>query len=146
MLFKVLTAGHLSGNKMKFGDPKARERQTKEEHDNLLDITTLPQYQTILAMPDGPQKRLAIAALNAEAELRESEYPKYWNDSSPRRQVQHSSSWVGNVDYDPYSQVMTVELNGEPYTYPNFTPERVAEFLNSDSLGQYLNSIKPWHG
>lgn len=139
MIFSVLTAKGLSNNSMKSGDRNATERQTKEEHDRLLDVRTLPSYQQVLAMPPGPQKSIAIAALNAEAELREREYAKYWNDQVPRRNIAQSSSWVGNVDYDPYSQLMTVHLGDKSYAYPNMTPAAVSRFINSDSLGKYLN-------
>lgn len=94
MLFNVLTGKSLTSNAMKSGDRNATRRQTKEEHDALLDIRTLPEYKAILAMPPGPQKSLAIAALNAEAELREREYAKYWDDQYPRRNISQSSSWV----------------------------------------------------
>lgn len=146
MLFNVLTGKGLVNNSMKSGDRKATERQSKEEHDRLLDVRTLPSYNRILTMPPGPQKSLAIAALNAEAEIREREYAKYWNDRYPRRNITQSSSWVGNVDYDPYSQVMTVQLGDKKYSYPNVTPEGVSRFLNSSSLGRFLNSVKPYTG
>ena len=146
MLFNVLTGKGLTHNSMKSGDRRATERQTKEEHDKLLDIRTLPSYEQVLAMPPGPQKSIAIAALNAEADIREREFAKYWNDQLPRRNIAQSSSWVGDVDYDPYSQVMTVNLGGKTYSYPNVTPEGVAKFLNSDSLGKFLNNIKPYVG
>lgn len=145
-LFNVLTSKGGTGNALKSGDRRAVERQTKEEHDKLLDIRTLPEYQEILAMPPGPQKSLAIAALNAEAELREREYVKYWNDQYPRRPISQSSSWVGNVSYDPYSHVLTADLGGKTYSYPNVTPEGAARFMNSDSLGKFLNDKKPYVG
>ena len=146
MLFNVLTGKSLTSNAMKSGDRNATRRQTKEEHDALLDIRTLPEYKAILAMPPGPQKSLAIAALNAEAELREREYAKYWDDQYPRRNISQSSSWVGPVEYDPKTQIMTVQLGDKAYTYPNVTPDGVAKFINSGSLGKFLNSVKPYTG
>lgn len=146
MLFSVLTSQGGTGNALKSGDRNATKRQTKEEHDKLLDIRTLPKYQEILAMPPGPQKSLAIAALNAEAELREREYVKYWNDQYPRRPISQSSSWVGDVNYDPYSQILSVNLGGKVYDYPNVTPEGAARFMNSNSLGKFLNDKKPYTG
>lgn len=143
MLFNVLTGQGLTHNSMKSGDRKATERQTKVEHDKLLDVRTLPSYKRILVMPPGPQKSIAIAALNAEAKLREREYAKYWNDKLPRRNIAQSSSWVGNVDYDPYSQVMTVHMGDKSYAYPNMNPYAVSRFINSDSLGKYLNKNSP---
>lgn len=146
MLFNVLTGQGLTNNSMKSGDRKATERQTKVEHDKLLDVRTLPSYQRILVMPPGPQKSIAIAALNAEAKLREREYAKYWNDKLPRRNIAQSSSWVGNVNYDPYSYVMTVQLGDKSYAYPNMNPDAVSKFVNSDSLGKYLNKVNNYTG
>lgn len=146
MLFNVLTGQGLTHNSMKSGDRKATERQSKVEHDKLLDVRTLPSYQRILVMPPGPQKSIAIAALNAEAKLREREYAKYWNDKLPRRNIAQSSSWVGNVNYDPYSYVMTVQLGDKSYAYPNMNPDAVSKFVNSDSLGKYLNKVNNYTG
>lgn len=135
-IFNVLTS---KGNVLKSGDRRAAERQTKVEHDKLLDIRTFPEYKTIMSMPPGPQRTMAIAALNAKAQLMEKEYPKYWNDKYPRRPIGQSSSWVGDVDYDPYSQVMSVNIGGKNYAYPGQSANDVASFINSNSLGKYYN-------
>lgn len=135
-IFNVLTS---KGNVLKSGDRRAAERQTKVEHDKLLDIRTFPEYKTIMSMPPGPQRTMAIAALNAKAQLMEKEYPKYWNDKYPRRPIGQSSSWVGDVDYDPYSQVMSVNIGGKNYAYPGQSANDVANFINSNSLGKYYN-------
>ena len=140
MLFQVMTGSpSLANNATRGGDKNARYRQTQEEHDKLLDVRTLPSYQRILAMPPGPEKFIAIAALNAEADLREREYAKYWNDATPRRPISQSSSWIGNFDYDPYSQILQVQMGDKWYTFPAFTPEHVGNWLNSESLGRYFN-------
>lgn len=139
MLFKVLTGPSLSKNVTRSGNRNAAYRQTQEEHDKLLDIRTLPSYQRILAMPPGPEKLLAIAALNAEADLRERECVRYWNDATPRVTLSQSSSWIGDFDYDPYSQILQVQMGNKQCTFPAFTPDHVAEWLNSDSLGKYFN-------
>lgn len=146
MLFNVLTSQGGTGNALKSGDRLATERQTQSEHDKLLDISSLPEYQAVMSMPPGPQRDMAIKALNAEAQLMEKESPKYWNDEYPRRPISQSSSWVGNVQYDPSSQVMNIQLGNKTYSYPNVTPEGAARFLNSDSLGRFLNNVKPYTG
>ena len=146
MLFNVLTSKGGTGNALKSGDRRATERQTKSEHDNLLDISSLPEYKAVMAMPPGPQRDMAIRALNAEAQLIEKDYPKYWEDEYPRRPISQSSSWVGNVDYDPVSKVMNIQLGNKTYSYPNVSPEGAARFLNSDSLGKFLNNVKPYTG
>ena len=146
MLFNVLTSKGGTGNALKSGDRRATERQTKSEHDDLLDISSLPEYKAVMAMPPGPQRDMAIKALNAEAQLMEKGYPKYWEDEYPRRTISQSSSWVGNVDYDPVSKVMNIQLGNKTYSYPNVSPEGAARFLNSDSLGKFLNNVKPYTG
>ena len=146
MLFNILTSKGGTGNALKSGDRRATERQTQSEHDKLLDISSLPEYQAVMAMPPGPQRDMAIKALNAEAQLMEKDYPKYWEDEYPRRPISQSSSWVGNVNYDPVSKVMNIQLGNKTYSYPNVSPEGAARFLNSDSLGKFLNNVKPYTG
>ena len=141
MLFNVLTSKGGTGNALKSGDRLATQRQTQAEHNKLLDISSLPEYQVVMSMPPGPQRVMAIRALNAKAQLMEKEYPKYWNDEYPRRPITQSSSFIGDVNYDPYSQVMNVEVGNRTYSYPSQSPNDVANFLNSNSLGRYYNNI-----
>lgn len=139
MLFNVLTTQGGSGNAIKSGDRQATLRQSNSEHNALLDVTTLPEYRAVMAMPPGPQRNIAIAALNAKAQLREREYAKYWDDELPRRPITQSSSFIGDVQYDPYSKVMTVDVGNKSYAYPGQSPDNVANFINSNSLGKYYN-------
>lgn len=141
MLFNVLTSKGGTGNALKSGDRLATERQTQAEHNRLLDITSLPEYKVVMAIPPGLQRVMAIRALNAKAQLMEKEYPKYWNDEYPRRPITQSSSFIGDVNYDPYSRVMNVEVGNRTYSYPSQSPNNVANFLNSNSLGRYYNNI-----
>lgn len=141
MLFNVLTSKGGTGNALKSGDRLATQRQTQAEHNKLLDIRTTPEYTAVMSMPPGPQRQMAIRALNAKAQLMEKEYPKYWNDEYPRRPITQSSSFIGDVSYDPYSQVMNIEVGNRTYSYPSQSPNDVANFLNSNSLGSYYNNI-----
>lgn len=141
MLFNVLTSKGGTGNALKSGDRLATQRQTQAEHNKLLDIRTMPEYQAVIAMPPGPQRTMAIKALNAKAQLMEKEYPKYWNDEYPRRPITQSSSFIGDINYDPYSQVMNIEVGNRTYSYPSQSSNDVANFLNSNSLGSYYNNI-----
>ena len=141
MLFNVLTSKGGTGNALKSGDRLATQRQTQAEHNKLLDISSLPEYTAVMSMPPGPQRQMAIRALNAKAQLMEKEYPKYWNDEYPRRPITQSSSFIGDVSYDPYSQVMNLEVGNRTYSYPSQSPNDVANFLNSNSLGSYYNNI-----
>lgn len=140
-IFNVLTSKGGTGNALKSGDRLATQRQTQAEHNKLLDIRSLPEYTAVMSMPPGPQRQMAIRALNAKAQLMEKEYPKYWNDEYPRRSISQSSSFIGDVNYDPYSQVMNLEVGNRTYSYPSQSPNDVANFLNSNSLGSYYNNI-----
>ena len=140
-IFNVLTSKGGTGNALKSGDRLATQRQTQAEHNKLLDIRSLPEYTAVMSMPPGPQRQMAIRALNAKAQLMEKEYPKYWNDEYPRRSISQSSSFIGDVNYDPYSQVMNLEVGNRTYSYPSQSPNNVANFLNSNSLGSYYNNI-----
>lgn len=139
MLFNVLTTQGGSGNAIKSGDRQATLRQSNTEHNALLDVTTLPEYKAVMAIPPGPQRNIAIAALNAKAQLREREYAKYWDDELPRRPITQSSSFIGDVQYDPYSELMTVNVGNKSYAYSGQSPDDVANFINSNSLGKYYN-------
>jgi hypothetical protein len=139
MLFKVLTFKGGSGNALKSGDRQATLRQSNSEHNALLDVTTLPEYKAVMAMPPGPQRNIAIAALNAKAQLREREYAKYWDDELPRRPITQSSSFIGDIQYDPYSELMTVNVGNKSYAYSGQSPDDVANFINSNSLEKYYN-------
>lgn len=139
MLFNVLTSKGGTGNALKSGDRLATQRQTQAEHNKLLDIRSLPEYTAVMALPPGPQRIMAIKALNAKAQLMEKEYPKYWNDEYPRRPITQSSSFIGDVGYDPYSKVMTVEVGNTSKAYPSQSPNDVAHFVNAPSIGKYWN-------
>lgn len=140
MLFNILTGAGLSNNVLKSGDRQATYRQTPAEHEELLDERNLLGYQEAM-MLQGPARLMAIQQLRAQAALREAEYPKYWDDRYPRRDISQSSSWVGDINYDPYTQAMQVQLGNKVYSYPK-TPDQVAEFINSPSLGGYINARK----
>lgn len=148
MLFQILTGSGLSGNSMKGGNRLAVERQTQQEHDSLQDpmIQFPREYANAMSLPPGPIKSMVLEQLRNMAEDVEKDYPKYWNDRNPRKPVSQSSSWVGNVDYDPITQTANIQLGNKLYQYPNVTPEGMAKFLNSGSLGKFLNNLKPYTG
>lgn len=123
MLFNILTGPNYSYNALKSGNPLARERQTQAEHDELLDPRNLPDYYDLVLAGMPP------AALKAAAEIREAESPKYWNDPRPRRPIQSSSSWVQGLQYDPISQILT--MNGYSCAA---TPEDVQKILEGNYL------------
>lgn len=141
MHFDVMSGNpSLAGNALRSGDRTAAERQSPFEHDNLLDEKKLPEYPAVLMMPPGPQRDLALNALKAEAIRREAEVPKYWNDQYPRRTITQSSSWISGIEYDPvtnYAQMQTRE--GNTYGYGGIDANRMANILNSQSIGKEFN-------
>ena len=140
MLYTVLAGKGLGGNVLKGGDRTAASRQTQEEHDNLLDIKSLPGYSRFLAMPPGPAKTLALKALEMEAEEQERTNPKWWMDERPRREITQSSSFINGVSVDPNSGMGTVQIKDRIYLYP-MTTQQATEFVNSDDLGRYFNNV-----
>lgn len=139
--FDVMTGRGLGRNALLSGDRNAAIRQTPAQHEELLDITTLPDYPAFLAMPPGPQKSLMYNTLVAQAELREQEDPKYWNDVKPRRNITQSSSFIGPIDYDQNSNMAMVQMGDKVYPYPNIDPVRMAEWLNSPSMEDYYTNF-----
>ena len=143
--FNVLTSKSGTNNAAKSGNRLATERQTQVQHNDLLDIRTMPGYDAAMKLPRLLRSPL-LFALKKGAELRERQFPKYWDDRLPRREISQSSSWVGNVQYDPDTQTALIDLGGKLYTYPGVTPDGLARMLNSGSLGKFLNSKKPYTG
>lgn len=137
MLFDIITGNGLGSNVLKSGDRQATFRQTPQEHEELLDERTIPGYQEAMTLK-GPARLFAIQQLRAQAALREAESPHYWDDEYPRRPIDQSSSWVGDINYDPYSNVAQVQLGNKVYSY-SMSPNRIAEILNSPSIGQEFN-------
>lgn len=147
MLFELLTGRGLSDNSAKGGDRRATEMQTEREHADLLDIRNLPDYQVWKAMPPGPAKSALLMRIKLEAEEMEKGYPKYWKeDKVPRRTISQSSSWVGDINYEPRTNTAYIQMGDKVYTYPGVSPEGMARLLNSPSIGKRLNELKPYTG
>ena len=156
MLFEVLrgNAGD-SGNAQRMGNDKARYMQTPAEHMKYLDPATSPatarQYNAAMLDPDPISRRLKIIQLEQIAADYERTRPEYWvNDQYPREPVQSSSSWVGNVNYEPPKNgkdkgTAWILLGNKWYRYPGVSPQGMVNFLTSSSLGKYLNKLKPYH-
>lgn len=139
MLFNIISGKGLGSNVLKSGDRLAVERQTPQEHEELLDERNLPGYREAMSLP-GPQRLMAIQQLRAEAALREQEYPKYWSDEYPRRNISQSSSFIGDINYDPFSNSAQIQIGNKVYSYYR-TPDQIAEMINSPSIEGYFNHI-----
>lgn len=160
MIFEVLTVGkdgHNSGLTHGPNINKARYMQSPSDHYALLDpmhySDLAKQYTAALAMPDGLAKRTAILALQMQAEQYEKKDPRYWvDDDRPRvNGVNSSSSWVGNIRYEPPrggvgTGTAYINLGGKEYEYPYVSPQGMVRFLTAPSLGRFLNSVKPYVG
>lgn len=136
MLFKVLTSPGGSYNAGQGGNPLARNMQTISERRTMLaglpaDISPEESdafiYDAIMSMPPGPDKVKALVAYQNERNAM-----PYWIDERVPRDptLKSSSSWVGDIEYDPETQILT--MGG--YSCPA-TPEQAAQVLN----GRYLS-------
>ena len=129
-----------SDNALKGGNRLATYRQTEQEHDDLLDISNLQDYPLYMAMPDGPQKVEFKNYLVEQAIQREKDNPKYWNDEKPRKPISQSSSWVGDIDFNPEANLITVALGDKGTTKTVYgTADDAADWVNASSLGKKAN-------
>lgn len=142
MQFTVLTGEKwLAENALKSGDRNATRMQSKEEHARLIDPKLQPEYRLIEKMPTGPQKAAALNALKAKCKLREAGEVKYWTDDKrPRRPIAQSSSWVGDIDFDPERNMITIALGDKGASKTIYGNEReAADLVNAESIGKYVN-------
>lgn len=142
MQFTVMTGEKwLAENALKCGDRNATRMQSKEEHARLIDPKLRPEYRLIEKMPPGPQKVAALNALNAKCKLREAGEVKYWtNDKRPRRPIAQSSSWVGDINFDPERNMITIALDDKGTSKTIYGNERdAADLVNAESIGRYVN-------
>lgn len=142
MQFTVLTGEKwLAENALKSGDRNATRMQSKEEHARLIDPMLQPEYRVIEKMPEGPQKAAALNALAAKCKLREAGEVKYWTDDKrPRRPIAQSSSWVGDIDFDPERNMITIALGDKGASKTIYGNEReAADLVNAESIGKYVN-------
>lgn len=148
MLFEVLTGGgHNNGGT---GPRDAAFMQTQYEHDAMMEPVYWPdllaQYRQALALPPGPVRSATLEYLKSEAESREARAPKYWYTGNTERPKHgQTSSWVGNIDYDPRARTANIQMGDKIYTYVGVSPDRMAELLTSPSIGRMLNEAKVPH-
>lgn len=129
-----------SDNALKNGNRLATYRQTQQEHDDLLDISTLPDYPFYELMKDGPEKEEFRNYLVVQAIQREKDEPKYWDDEEPRKPISQSSSWVGDIDYDPNNNLITIALGDKGTTKTIYgNSDDAADWVNAKSIGQKAN-------
>lgn len=142
MQFTVLTGEKwLAKNALKSGDRNATRMQSKEEHARLIDPKLQPEYRLIEKMPSEAQKAAALNALAAKCKLREAGEVKYWTDDKrPRRPIAQSSSWVGDIDFDPERNMITIALGDKGASKTIYGNEReAADLVNAESIGKYVN-------
>lgn len=141
MKFTVNTGNpNFSNNSLKSGNRLATYRQTQQEHDDLLDISNLPDYPYYMAMPEGPEKEEFKNYLVVQAIQREKDDPKYWDDEEPRKPISQSSSWVGDIDFNPETNLITIALGNKGTTKTIYgTADDAAEWVNAQSIGQKAN-------
>ena len=141
MRFTVMTGGKwLAENALKSGDRNATRMQSKEEHARLIDPKLQPEYRLIEKMPPGPQKVAALNALDAKCKMREAGEVKYWtNDKRPRRPIVQASSWVGDINFDPERNMITIALDDKGTSKTIYGNEKeAADIVNAESIGRYV--------
>lgn len=141
MRFTVMTGGKwLAENALKSGDRNATRMQSKEEHARLIDPKLQPEYRLIEKMPPGPQKVAALNALDAKCKMQEAGEVKYWtNDKRPRRPIAQASSWVGDIDFDPERNMITIALDDKGTHKTIYGNEKeAADIVNAESIGRYV--------
>ena len=142
MQFTVMTGEKwLAGNALKSGDRNATRMQSKEEHARLIDPKQQPEFRLIEKMPPGPQKAAALNALDAKCKMREAGEVKYWtNDKRPRRPIAQSSSWVGDINFDPERNMITIALGDKGASKTIYGNEKdAADIVNAEDIGKYVN-------
>lgn len=140
MKFDVTTEKFLAGNALKSGDRNATRMQSSDEHDKLINPERQPEYSIISKMPAGPAKEAALAELIAKCRLREAEEAKYWTeDERPRRPIAQSSSWVGDITFDPRRNMITIALGEKGASKTVYGNERdAADIVNSSDIGEHV--------
>lgn len=148
MLFEVLTGVGSNGGGT--GPRDAAYMQSPSLHSELMEPDYWPElrqaYQEALALPPGPVKTATIEYLRSQAEALEAKYPKYWYDRNTERPKHgQTSSWVGNIDYNPRTKEAHIQMGDKVYTYVNVSPDRMGDLLTSPSIGRMLNQAKVPH-
>lgn len=132
MLFRVLTSPAGYENSGKTGPSQAREMQTLSDRrrfypdipDNIIIGDEDNVYDYIMSMPEGPDKDIALAEL-----YNERTDPRYWyGEEEPRKFVRSTSSWVGDINYDPRTR--TLSTGG--YDVYGVEPEVAAQVLEGN--------------
>lgn len=134
MKFGVSTGPSLTRNALLNRSNKdAAYKQTQSEHDEALNRFIEPgmePWQIVLAKKRG--------------EMEEQNLPKYWEDDSPRRDLNPSSSFIENIEYLPSMHMARIQMGGKVYDFPGFTPEQVGDMITSGSIGGYLWDHDRW--
>lgn len=106
----------------------AAYRQSQLEHKQALDKFVKPGMN--------PAQQLIA---KQEGELYEKSLPKYWNDNTPRRPLNPSSSFIEQVETYPGLGMTRIQIGGRSYIYP-MTSDEVGRMVTADSIGQYYNN------
>lgn len=105
----------------------AAYRQSQLEHKQALDKFVKPGMNPA-------QKLIAIE----QGKLYEKSLPKYWNDTTPRRPLNPSSSFIERVETYPGLGMTRIQIGGRSYIHP-MTNNEVGKMVTSNSIGQYYN-------
>ena len=105
----------------------AAYRQSQIEHKQALDKFVKPGMN--------PAQRLIALE---QGKLYEESLPKYWNDNTPRRPLNPSSSFIEQIETYPGLGMTRIQIGGKSYIYP-MSSDEVGRMVTADSIGQYYN-------
>ena len=105
----------------------AAYRQSQTEHNGAINKFVTPGMNPVQRM----------AALK-QGEAYEQSLPKYWNDNTPRRPLNPSSSFIEQVEYYPGLGMTRIQIGGKSYIDP-MDARRTGDMVTADSVGGYYN-------
>ena len=116
--------------------------QTPREHEQAIRKFTKERERQFIRAGMTPAQ-IAAGRKRAEAWAKNYDEPtkveKYWKgDKEPRRPIQISSSFIGNVRIVPSLGLARLRLGGRDYSY-SLTPDMIGRLVTSNSLGQFYN-------
>lgn len=116
--------------------------QTPREHEEAIRKFTKERERQFIRAGMSPAQ-VANGKRKAKAWAENYDEPtkveKYWKgDQEPRRPIQISSSFIGEVRIVPSLGLARLNLGGRNYSY-SLTPDMVGDMVTSNSLGRFYN-------
>ena len=119
-------------------------RQTPTEHQQYIDEFT-QQHENELIQPGMTPLQIALAKAEARylgEQDEQTKIPEYWMDTTPRRDVGATSTWINNIEVMPDGGMAQMQTNdGNIYYYP-LSDEEVGNWVTDPmGVGEYYNTM-----